>query len=252
MKEKTTLILGDCLEKLEDVPNNSVDLIILDPPYSSGTRQVSNMKAGAIPKRGLKWAKSGIIWDSSFSSFGLSVFLNTFYRKIKFKLKEGAHIYTFIDWRHYPLLTNTIESSGLFINNLLVWDKEMFTLGGNYRSQYELIVFASRGAPKRLNTTTTGNVLKFKRVVNGVHPTEKSVGLLSKLILVASNAGDLVLDPFMGSGTTGIAAVKLQRKFIGIEIDPTYFEIANERIKDVENQSRLTVANWQDKTKGTP
>jgi len=211
------------------MPNESIDMCIVDPPYSSGTRQMANRSASQIPKRGEKWSKAGIIWDSSFSSFGLSNFLNVLYRRIKEKLKNRAHVYTFIDWRHYPLLTMSIEGAGLFINNLIVWDKGVYTLGGNYRSQYELIVFASRGPPKELNTTTTGNVLKYKRVVNGQHPTEKPLKLIRKLIMCASGKNDVVLDPLAGSGVTMRACQDLARNCVSIEINPDYCEMIKTR-----------------------
>ena len=223
----------DCLEGIKQLSDKSIDLVIIDPPYSSGTRQTANRSAGQIPKRGEKWNTAGIIWDSSFSSFGLSQFLNIFYREVKMKMKEHAHIYTFIDWRQYPLLTLSIESSGLFINNLIVWDKGMYTLGGNYRSQYELIVFGSNGTPRELNTTTTGNVLKFKRVSNGEHPTEKPIDLVKALIMFASNENELVFDGFIGGGTTAIACKQSNRRFIGFEINPDYCKIAEKRLKNV-------------------
>jgi len=230
------LYLGDCLEILPTLEAGSVDAVITDPPYSSGTRQATNRTAGNIPKRGERWANAGIVWDTSFSSFGLSQFMNVFYRLIKSPLVEGAHIYTFIDWRHYPLLTMTIEGAGLFINNLLVWDKTIYALGGNYRSQHELIVFASYGKARQLNYHDLGNVLSFKRVSNGDHPTEKPTSLIQVIIEYSTDEGDTILDPFMGSGTTGVACVQTNRNFIGIEIEPKYFEIAEKRIKEAQMQ----------------
>jgi len=229
MKIFCHLIEGDCLEVLPSLPDKSIDLCIIDPPYSSGTRQASNRKASQIPKRGERWAKAGVIWDSSFSSFGLSQFANSLFKLIKLKLKDGAHVYSFIDWRHYPLLTLSIESAGLFVNNLIVWDKGMYALGGNYRSQHELIVFSSRGPPNSLNTTTTGNVLKFKRCVNGKHPTQKPINLIRKLIASASNKGDVVLDPLAGSGVTMKASQDLLRNSICIEIEPKYCKMIDKK-----------------------
>jgi len=233
MLELDKIYCKDALNGLQELDDESIDLVIIDPPYSSGTRQTANRVPGQIPKRGEKWNGSGIIWDSSYSAFGLSQFLNTFYRDVKQKMKEHSHIYTFIDWRHYPLLTLTIESAGLFINNLLVWDKGMYTLGGNYRSQYELIVFASRGSARRLNTTTTGNVLKYKRVWDGNHPTEKPVDLIRDIVKYASNENDIVLDAFVGGGSTAIACKHLNRHFIGFDIEPKYVEMANDKIYNV-------------------
>lgn len=234
----------DCLEGMKQLPDKCIDLVIIDPPYSSGTRQTANRIAGQIPKRGEKWSNAGIIWDSSFSSFGLSQFLNIFYRSVKPKMKEHAHIYTFIDWRQYPLLTLSIESSGLFINNLIVWDKEMYTLGGNYRSQYELIVFGSNGTPRRLNTTTTGNVLKFKRTSNGEHPTEKPIDLIEAIISFASDREEIVLDSFIGGGTTAVACKNLNRHFIGFEISPEYCKIAEKRLANVPSRLERFIEGW--------
>ena len=236
-----TLHLGDCLDIMRNIPDKSIDAVITDPPYSSGTRQAVNRTAGNIPKRGEKWSRAGIIWDTSFSSFGLSVFMNSVLTAIKPSMSDGAHLYTFIDWRNYPLMTMSIEQSGLFINNMLVWDKGMYALGGNYRSQHELIVFASRGQAKELTRHDTGNVLYSKRVSNGEHPTEKPVELIAQIIKCSTREGDTILDPFMGSGTTGVACVQTGRNFIGIEIDPGYFKIAEKRIKDAQQQMRLPI-----------
>ena len=225
-----TIYHGDCLEIMPEL--EPVDLVLTDPPYSSGTRQATNRAAGNIPKRGERWSpeRAGIIWDTSFSSFGLSVFMNCFYRTVKESMKNGSHIYTFIDWRQYPLLTMSIEGAGLFINNLLVWDKGVYALGGNYRSQHELIVFASRGKANTLKKHDLGNVLTFKRLPNAEHPTQKPTDLIMKIIEYATDESNTILDPFMGSGTTLVAAKQLNRKAIGIEIEEKYCEIAVRRL----------------------
>ena len=130
----------------------------------------------------------------------------------------------------------TIEGAGLFVNNLLVWNKTVYALGGNYRSQHELIVFASMGKARRLNYHDLGNVLDFKRVSNGCHPTEKPVSLIRKIVEYSTDEGATILDPFMGSGTTGVACVQTNRNFIGIEIEPKYYDIAERRIKEAQLQ----------------
>ncbi len=237
--ENGVLLCGDCLEIMKDIPNKSVDLVLTDPPYSSGSRQATNRKAGGIPKRGEKWSRGGIIWDSAYSHFGLSQLMNYFYRHSQRILKPHSHIYTFIDWRQYPLLTLTIEQSSLFINNLLIWDKGVYALGGNYRSQHELIVFASNGPGRELNAHDLGNVIKCKRVAGGEHPTEKPVDLLKTIISYSTNEADLVVDPFSGSGSTLIASEKLNRHWIGIEISEEYCSIASKRIKAEADQIKM-------------
>ena len=227
-----TIYHGDCREVLPELAEKA-DMVFTDPPYSSGTRQASNRIAGNIPKRGERWnpERAGIIWDTSFSSFGLSVFMNWFYRAIKNNMNQGAHIYTFIDWRQYPLLTMSIEGAGLFINNLLIWDKGVYALGGNYRSQHELIVYASNGVARPLSRHDLGNVLYSKRVSNGKHPTEKPTDLIKQIINITTVINDLTLDPFMGSGSTLVAARELGRRCIGIEIEEKYCEIAANRCR---------------------
>lgn len=162
---------GDCLEILPLI-EDKVNTVIIDPPYSSGTRQVANIKASNIPKRGEKWSRAGITWDTSYSQFGLSAMMNCCLGMLKNILLDGGHLYSFIDWRNYPLLLLSIEHGGFFVNNLLVWDKKVYALGGNYRSQHELIIFASKGAARELKTHNLGNVLYCSRVSGGEHPTE--------------------------------------------------------------------------------
>jgi DNA modification methylase len=232
-----TLYLGDCLEILPTL--EKVDAVITDPPYSSGTRQSANRVASAIPKRGEKWARAGITWDSSYSSFGLGHLFNALLRGCKERLVDGGHLYAFIDWRHYPLLSLSVEHSGLYQNNLIVWDKGVYALGGNYRSQHELLVFASNGPARELLRHDMGNVVKTKRVSGGDHPTEKPTELIDWILRASINDGETVFDPFMGSGTTGVSCVTNKKKFIGIEVVDSYFDIACERITNAYRQERL-------------
>lgn len=227
---RATLYLGDCLEVMEELADDSIGVVVADPPYSSGTRQAANRPNGGrpIPKRGAKWHGGGIIWDSSFSSFGLSRFLGHAFRQTKRLLVTGGHFYCFIDWRHYPMLTLTLEQTGLLINNLLVWDKGVYALGGNYRSQHELIVFASRGTAQELTRHDVGNVFVTKRVSGGEHPTQKPVDLIRKILDCAPPG--VVLDPFMGGGSVVLAAIASGRRAIGIEIEERYCEMAAKRL----------------------
>lgn len=228
------IICGDCLQVMKYIPDGAVDCVVTDPPYSSGTRQATNRSASNIPKRGERWSRAGIVWDTSFSTFGLSILMNVFMAQSKRVMGDGSHIYTFIDWRQYPLMTLSVEHAGLFINNCLVWNKGVYALGGNYRSQHEMIVFASRGVARELNGHDVGNVLMCKRVSGGSHPTEKPVELINTLIRYATNPDDIILDPFCGSGTTCVAAKQLGRKYIGIEINPDYCKIAEDRLRQGE------------------
>lgn len=223
-----TIYHGDALETISGFDDGTFGLLVADPPYSSGTRQATNRKASAIPKRGERWARAGINWDSSFSAYGLCTYLNHLFRECRRVLVSGAHLYIFIDWRQYPLLTQTIEAAGLFQNNLIVWDKGVYALGTNWRSQHELISFASNGAADELTGHDIGNVIKSSRISGGDHPTEKPNGVLAPLLKYGSSG--VVVDPFMGSGSTLLCAKQEGRKAVGIEIEERYCEMAAKRL----------------------
>ena len=228
---KTTqeVICGDCLEVINTLEDNSVDCIIADPPFSSGARQTSSMRA----RKGLvrsdwqeKWFGTDNLSSLGFLFFMRGVLLSSFQ-----KIKESGHIYLFIDWRNYPLLFQVMESAGFRVNNLIVWDKVHFGMGTNYRNQHELIIFASKGQPKESNNHSLSNVISIKRVRSEIHPTEKPVELLEKFVENSTNEGEVILDMFAGSGSTLVAAKKKGRNFIGIEISPEYCEIARQRLQ---------------------
>lgn len=142
----------------------------------------------------------------------------------------------FTDWKMWTHTTDALEEGGYRIRNMLVWDKEVMGMGMPWRNQHELIAFGKRQNAS-LMTGKFGNVLKCARTGNVNHPTEKPVGLIEALI--ENSQSTCFLDPFMGSGTTGVAAANLGRKFIGIEIDRKHFEIACTRIAAAYKSPRL-------------
>lgn len=123
------------------------------------------------------------------------------------------------------------RDAGYEIKNLIVWDKCHFGIGGNWRPCHELVLICTKGrfVTKSKNLRT---IIKFKKVhhTKSVHPTEKPINLLEHLISEPDYSPEVILDPFMGSGTTGVACINTGRRFIGIEKDEEYFEIAKKRI----------------------
>jgi len=115
-------------------------------------------------------------------------------------------------------------------NGMLVWDKEVYGMGNTFRFQHELVVFCSEGVPNEGNTHNTGNVLKVKRLVNTEHPTQNPVPLVEIFLKMSTLEGDLVLDPFIGSGTTAVACQQMGRMFIGFELDRKYVALAKKRL----------------------
>jgi len=193
--------------------DESIDLIISDPPYSSGARQTSQLRQRKGMLRSEKfheqWFGTDNLSTAAFMFFMRGITLQSFQ-----KMKPGGHMYLFIDWRNYPLLVNVLETAGWRINNLLVWDKEIFGMGTNFRNQHELVIFCSKGHPKECNRHDLANVLRSKRVKQENHPTEKPEYLISHFVDMSSSEGDIVLDPYAGSGTTAFACRELGRKFI--------------------------------------
>ena len=227
---------GDCLEIMPEL--EPVDLVLTDPPYSSGARQTNQLRARGAMIRNKKFQNAWFGTDNC-STAGFMFFLRGCGIQSFNLMKPNTHFYMFIDWRNYPILVNVLESAGIRINNMIVWDKEHFGMGTNYRQQHELVIFGSKGPPKECNYHNLPNILKSKRVKQDVHPTEKPVWLLSNFIGMSTLPGEVVIDFFIGSGTTAIACEKLNRRWIGIEISEEYCEIAKQRIINETRQLKL-------------
>ena len=210
------LIQGDCLEKMKDIQDNTVDLIITDSPYGFGYQ--SNMKKNKdLP----------MFYDRNTS------WLNEWLYLSNRKLKKDGHLYMFAPVQKIDEFKQKIENF-FIIKNILVWDKNAFGMGdlyGQYAPSYEFIIFAVKEQGKKLNGIREKDILRFKKTKCNLHPTQKPVDLLEYVIKKSSNENDFVLDSFMGSGSTGIACVNTNRNFIGIELDEKYFNIAKERIE---------------------
>jgi len=227
---------GDCLQIMPEL--EPVDLVLTDPPYSSGARQTSQLRARGAMIRNDKFQNEWFGTDNC-STAGFMFFMRGCALSAFNLAKLGSHFYSFIDWRNYPILVNVLESAGWRINNMLVWDKKHFGMGTNFRQQHELIIFGSKGKPRDCNRHDLANVLRLKRVKQDKHPTEKPVFLVNKFLDMSTQEGDVVLDFFMGSGTTAISCELLKRKWIGIEIEEKYCEIAAKRIEQERKQLKL-------------
>lgn len=221
-----TLYLGDCLEVMKQLPDGSVDAVITDPPY--GMKYVTAWRSHGDPMI------KPITGDDEVQT----EWFKPFKRLARFR----TAIYWFTNENGIEVVRTTIRAAGFGLNTMLVWDKQTMTVGNlnDYGKRTEYIVFGTNG-PCRLNGSRDPNLISVPRVNPRVmvHPTEKPIPLLTYLVIRSTSPDEIVLDPFMGSGTTGVACMNLGRRFIGIEIDPAYFGIVCRRIEQAQQQMRL-------------
>lgn len=200
------VICGDCLEVMKAIPDGSVDLVITDPPY--GLSYFSNYYKHGNPHQ-------KIIGDSD-----LLFPIDELWRI----LKPSGAIFSFHSHKK-PI-------QDVRLKNNIIWVKNNWSAGdleGDFGNQYELIAFLPKEDFK-LKEKRYSNVWHFARQEPILHPTQKPIDLIIRIIRCGSNPGGIILDPFFGSGTTVEACKLLHRNFIGIEINPDYCKIAEERL----------------------
>ena len=233
-----TLLQGDCLELMKDIPDKSVDMILCDLPY--GTTQ---NKWDSVIDLEMLWKQytriikdNGAIVLTAQSPFDKVLGMSNI-KMLKYELiwekEQGTG---FLNAKKMPLKSH--ENILIFYKKLPTYNPQMRTgfkpyvavrntATSNYGKQVDSVTTISNGDRYPLS------ILKFKRDKDRIHPTQKPVVLMEYLIKTYTNEGDLVLDNTMGVGTTGVACKNLNRNFIGIELDEEYFNIAIKRIKDV-------------------
>lgn len=226
----------DCLEILKNIPNESIDLIVTDSPYPTTSRGSAGNSGGMLQK---DINKKGQVFQ--FNNIDCSLYAPEFFRI----LKDGTHCYTMTNHINLIHMLNTFIRCGFHFTKSLIWDKGNKIMGQYYMSQYEYILFFRKGKAKRINNCGTSDILSIpNKKLKGedgknLHDTEKPVELMEILINNSSQENDIVLDPFMGIGSTGIASVKNNRNFIGCEIDENYFTIAQDRINNANTEVNL-------------
>lgn len=214
------IIQGDCLECLRDLEDETADAFITDPPYCSGAYQ----ERGRARARGQGLRSETLRKDDSWFSgdnmgtAGLCWLLRSMALESWRILKPGGSLLLFCDWKMVASLVPAIESASLKSQNLIVWDKGSMGMGQGFRTQHELILHFTKGTGSYF-ARDVSNVVRCGRVGarDRIHPTEKPVDLLEELVRVVSPPDGLVVDPFAGSGSSGEAARRRGRRWIGIE-----------------------------------
>ena len=251
--ERNRIIAGDCVEAMQSLPADSVDLIFADPPYNLQLRNElhrPNMtKVDGVTDE----------WDKFDSFNAYDKFTQSWLSACQRVLKPSGSIWVIGSYHNIFRVGRIMQDIGYWILNDVLWIKTnpMPNFRGvRFTNAHETLIWASTGEGRRytfnhhaMKGLNDGKQMRSDwwllplatgherlRDENGqkAHSTQKPESLLYRVILSSSNPGDLVLDPFMGSGTTGAVAARLHRDWIGIEIDETYIELARKRIDAIE------------------
>lgn len=237
-----TLFLGDCLDVLPRLPDGGIDMIWTDPPYGHSNHE-GDLNSRLNEVRGIE-GKPIANDDGESMRHVVGAMLTEAVRVLRPDCccccccGGGGPKPTFA-W-----VADRMDNDGLSFFHSVIWDKSNPGLGWRYRRQHEMVMVAHRAGGKLLwanDGVTARNVYRLMPPRERLHPNEKPLGLVRHFLGLHTTEEHMVLDPFMGSGTTGVACVKLGRKFIGIEIEPKYFDIACKRIEDAYRQGDLFV-----------
>ncbi len=235
-----TLYLGDCREVLPTL--GAVDCVVTDPPYSSGGQfrgdrtGITSDKYQSTEHRGLYSEFAGDTRDQR----GYLAWCSLWIAQAHAITRPGGICALFTDWRQLPTTTDAMQAGGFVWRGIGVWDKTEAARPqkGRYRNQSEYFVWGSRG-PMADDGPCAPGVFRYSVGSEEKHHIAgKPSTLIEDMLQIC---GHTILDPFMGSGTTGVAAARLGRSFIGIEIDPTHFATALRRIEQAQRQADLFV-----------
>lgn len=203
---------ADCLEKMKDIPDKSIDLVLTDPPYNAG-REYSNDNLG----------------DIEYIDF-----TNKYLNECNRVLTENGNLAIIIGVKYQKPITMWLFNNMNYCWEFVWWKSNGMLNGKSTFSKFEKVLWFSKGEGtyyrQKPEYTDVWNIPIRPQTNNYGHPTPKDIKGISRILKLLSKKGDLVLDPFMGSGTTGVACKELGRSFIGIEIDKGYFDIAQKRI----------------------
>ena len=241
MIDLNQIILGDCIDVMKKIPDKSVDLILTDPPYcSGGFTEASRRSSNGSGLRSETRAKTEWFVADNMGTNGLIFLLRTVACESLRILKRNKSLCVFTDWRMVPAIAPAIESAGFKWQNMIIWNKGAAGIGRGFRATHEIILQFANGVPD-IYSAAEGNVITEKKInpYAREHPTEKPVEVIKRIMDVLSGRGDIILDPFAGSGTTAIACLETGRNYILIEKEQRYVEIIKKRIADWTGQGRL-------------
>ena len=217
------LYQGDCLGIMGGIKDKSVDLIVTDPPYLMDYQSNRRKKEDRF--------------DKIKNDKGNYMLIQDYLEECHRIMKDDTAIYCFCSWHNIDFFKNEFEKH-FKLKNILVWNKNNHGTGdlkGSYAPKHEFILFGHKGRTL-LREKRIGDVIDCPKISSNklTHPTEKPQDLLEIFIKQSSDVGSIIFDGFMGTGSCGIAAKKLNRNFIGIELDEKYFNIAKDRLENIK------------------
>lgn len=236
MLELNKIYCGDCLDFMRSIPDNKIDCIITDPPYRITSRGNAGNSGGMLTTN---LSLKGKIFENN--EIDIEDYLPEFYRI----LKEGTHCYIMCNNTNLVHFLKVIDSSPFHFIKCLIWDKQNKIMGTYYMSCYEYILFMRKGKDRQINNCGTPDLLSVPnkkdkdRSGKNLHDSQKPVRLFQTLVENSTNKGDLVLDPFCGSGTLPISCKRTDRNFLAFEISEQYVKTAQQRLNAETAQMKL-------------
>lgn len=248
--ERNKIYNADCFDIMAEIPSESIDLIVTDPPYGLNYNGCLKGLAGKHEWVFNGWKKEDLIGkerpiledDEETADKNFIRLLKEASRILK---KDGCCCCCCCGGGPKPLFARwtLLMDEYLQFKQAVVWNKLGLGMGIHYRRNYEFMLIAHRkgGKVKWNGGNSTPNVISSSKIIpsKDQHPTEKPVKLMAHFIYLHSDEGDIVLDPFMGAGSTIIAAMDLRRQYIGIEKDERFFKMASKKIEKHKQQGRL-------------
>lgn len=230
LDEYINLIKEDALSFMEEIPSNSIDLIFTDPPYWTLNKWRNVGTTTRLGGNKDKDKQDDSKWFETIDEEYLFKFMCECYRV----LKNDRHALIMCDGQTLKWVLGYAEEADFNYYKPLIWDKVSQGMGYHFRSRHEFIVLLDKGKNRQPKNLSLPDIITIP-MVKGGYPTEKPVGLPKLFIEQYTEVGETVLDPFMGSGSTIIAARELNRFAIGIDISDSAHEITNKRIEEFNN-----------------
>lgn len=236
--ERNNIYLGDCRKLLKMLPDNSIDCIVSDVAYKVTSRGTSGTMGGYWKDEA---TRKGKIFKTN--DIDIADYLSDLYRV----LKDRSHCYLMCNNVNLTHFLKVIDKSDFNFVKCLIWNKQSKICGTYYMGCYEFILLLRKGGHRQINDCSTPDILSFpiprNKANDGgglINPTQKPTQLFEVLIRNSTNRGDVVLDPFIGAGTTAFACINLGRDYIGFEIDDRQVGYVNEAIKKQTMQPSLS------------